>query len=820
MNEAEVRVVINSLLHKSGWRLPNEDNPNVRMEQFSDGRPADYLLLGSDTYPIAILEAKESRRNPLSGKEQARNYARSHHARFVILSNGSQHFLWDMKRGNPEPVIEMPTQESLERVRDIPKNPSSFEGQSIGKDYIVRSQGDGVPEESRRHLREYQLEAVQAVREAAISGKTRYLLEMATGVGKTLVSAAVMKMFLQSGNAERVLFLVDRLELEGQAQKDFQDYLKQDYTSVIYKESRDDWRKAQIVVSTVQSLAASDHYRLRFSPLDFDLLVIDEAHRSIGGRSGRTVFEYFLGYKLGLTATPHNYMRGIDAEGENFKALEARLLRDTYITFGCENADPTFCYRLGDGVEQGYLVPPRLIDARTKVTTELLSEKGVDLSVRDINTGAEREETFFRKDYERRLFSEETNRAFCKAFMDHAERDPISGEIGKTIVYCVSQNHAAKITQILNELAETRFPGRYRSEFAVQVTSHVQDSKEFSRLFAENQLQGKTLFKEGYRSSRARICVTVAMMTTGYNCRDLLNLCIMRPIFSPSEFIQVKGRGTRTYRFRYKDTDGKETIADKKFYKLFDFFAVCEYFEKEHDYDEKLHISISEGSGIGEQKDTGTRGDFEGPDSVHSVMETVVGPEGLRVDRDLFASFSERVRNDNEISGHVKNENWDEAVRLTRERHENKPDEFATPEKIAKANNLDRVLKTREVLEFIFDITDKLKNRLEILEDEARKGVALIKPGEREVQSVYNALRAIVDSRDIREIIKSGKFGKLADKPALSNEDWTGLEKKTRDMILGYVRDYTPLEVFDSESSAQTSGPDNYSTPETAPYRS
>lgn len=804
MNETEVRVVIDGLLRKTGWRLPDEANPSVRMEKRSDGRPADYLLLDSKTYPIAVLEAKKSEINPLSGKEQARDYATSHQARFVILSNGMQHFLWDTESGNPESVMEIPTQESLERAKGVSNSPSAFENQIIGKNYIVLSQGAGIPPESARPLRDYQLEAVEAVRQAAAEGKKSYLLEMATGVGKTLVSAAVIKMFLRSGNAKRALFLVDRLELEDQANGAFNDCLRQDYTSVIYKENRDDWRKAHIVVSTVQSLAAGERYRSQFSPLDFDLLVVDEAHRSIGGRSGRAVFDYFLGCKLGLTATPKDYMRGVDLEEESFKALEARLLRDTYATFGCENGEPTFRYLLGDGILQGYLVPPRLIDARTEVTTELLSTKGAELLVRSRITGEERQDTFFPKDYERKLFSDETNRSFCKAFMEHAERDPISGEIGKTIVYCVSQNHAAGIARILNELAEEKFPGRYQSEFAVQVTSNVQDSKEFSRQFAQNRLRGRTLFLEGYRSSRARVCVTVGMMTTGYDCRDLLNLCLMRPIFSPSEFIQIKGRGTRTHRFKYRDADGKETTADKEFYKLFDFFAVCEYFEKEHDYDENLDIQICEGGGGGAE---GGYGDevFEGADRVTAIRETVVGTEGFRVDREFFAAFRDKVKEDNEIRDCVEKENWDEAVKLTQERYENKPEDFITPQKIADANNLDRLLQTREVLEFVFGIRDKLKGRRELLGDEARKGVAAIKPKEQDIQNVSGALMAMIDSREIREIIISGELGKLADNPALSADEWLGIDGKTRKMILEYVRDYTHREVFNAEPVADFS---------------
>ena len=134
---------------------------------------------------------------------------------------------------------------------------------------------------------------------------------MATGTGKTLTAAAVIKLFLRSGNVRRVLFLVDRLELETQAKKAFVALLSADYKTVVYKENRDDWRRAEIVVTTVQSLLFNNKYQKLFSPTDFDLVISDEAHRSIGGNA-RAVFDYFIGFKLGLTATPRNYLRKFD----------------------------------------------------------------------------------------------------------------------------------------------------------------------------------------------------------------------------------------------------------------------------------------------------------------------------------------------------------------------------------------------------------------------------------------------------------------------------------------------------------------------------
>ncbi len=183
-----------------------------------------------------------------------------------------------------------------------------------------------------RFMREYQRRAVKAIQHAVQEGRSRFLLEMATGTGKTLTAAAVIKLFLRTGNASRVLFLVDRLELEDQANKAFNLLLKNDCTSVIYKERRDEWRKAEIVVTTVQSLLFNGKYHQLFSPTDFDLVISDEAHRSIGGNA-RAVFEYFVGYKLGLTATPKDYLKKFDntkSTTRDPRELERRLLLDTY----------------------------------------------------------------------------------------------------------------------------------------------------------------------------------------------------------------------------------------------------------------------------------------------------------------------------------------------------------------------------------------------------------------------------------------------------------------------------------------------------------
>jgi len=418
---------------------------------------------------------------------------------------------------------------------------------------------------------------------------------MATGTGKTLTSAAIIKLFLSSSCAHRVLFLVDRLELENQAKKNFHECLHPDYDTVVFKENRDDWQKAEVVVSTVQSLLSNEKYKEYFKPVDFDLIIADESHRSINGNA-RALFEYFFGYKLGLTATPKDYIKNVNIaqlKSDDPRAWEERQRLDTYRIFGCESGEPTFRYGLNEGAKDGILIQPIVVDARTNLTTKLLSDDGYAVINKNTNEDDDEESIYTNRDFEKKFFSESTNRAICQAFIENAMRDPISNEIGKSIIFCVSRKHATRVMQYLNEYAEKIYPGKYQSDFAVQVTSDIPKAQESTRQFQNNQLKGKTNFLEEYNSSRTRVCVTVGMMTTGYDCPDILNIGLMRPIFSPTDFIQIKGRGTRIFDFSYtsyKDGEKKQEKKRKEHFKLFDFFANFEYFEEKFKYDEVLQL--------------------------------------------------------------------------------------------------------------------------------------------------------------------------------------------------------------------------------------
>ena len=334
--EAKARIKINKLLEEAGWRFEDDNNfkANIELEenvkfkdcdddfensQTRDGRRGaiDFLLLDKDKRPLVVVEAKREAIDPLSAKEQARNYAKNIGARFIILSNGNLHYFWDTNHGNPETISRFPTQESLTQYKKYIPNPLELAQTIIDENYIIATQmpsyssdpsflnqstkNNFLQKNNLKQLRPYQVQAIKALQNIAQNGGQRFLFEMATGTGKTLTSAAVIKLFLKSGNARRVLFLVDRLELEEQARKDFERYLKADYAVMVYKKNRDSWASAKIVISTVQTFLAGDRYKKEFSPTDFELVISDEAHRSIGGNS-RAVFEYFVGYKLGLTS--------------------------------------------------------------------------------------------------------------------------------------------------------------------------------------------------------------------------------------------------------------------------------------------------------------------------------------------------------------------------------------------------------------------------------------------------------------------------------------------------------------------------------------
>lgn len=729
-----------------------------------------------------------------------------------------------MQFGNPEQISSFPSLESLEQNKQWHPDVDALINEDVDETYIatsqmpdLKSQPDYINEGTRKEfvekhklkiLRKYQVEAIEKVQLAARNGSKRFLLEMATGTGKTLTCAALIKLFLKTDNARRVLFLVDRIELENQAKKALNQSIGMDWVVKVYKEDKDNWKTARIVISTVQSLQASGRYR-EFSPSDFDLIISDEAHRSIGGNA-RAVFEYFNGYKIGLTATPKDYLKNTNRDASSEREFERRELLDTYRTFGCESGQPTFRYDLTSGVNDPdgpFLVNPVIYDARTNITSQLLDDQGY--AVHKVSEGgAEVDETYGIRDFEKTFFNDETNWVLCETFLKYAATDPISGEIGKSIVFTVSQKHAEKITQILNELAMEQFPGRYNSDFAVQVTSNVMHAQDYTIQFSENKLRGQTSWLPDYDSSKARVAVTVGMMTTGYDCSDLQNVVFMRPVFSPSDFIQMKGRGTRTHTFKWINySNNEEVVAVKKdSFNIIDFFAVCEYFEEKYDYSAPLVISKVKESALGAiplplvnfsspSISIETPYDLAESDSLKDVDETKVGKDGMRIDREMFRSFQDEVKANDEFMEIYNRGDIDESLNYLKNNilGEDKPKFYMTPEKIRKIFGLDRRLDLREILDLIMKNKEPLtkaeyiKARFDEYINDKGLGEELVGETFNDAFELFDAY--ITDAR-VADAIDDRRYGELSGFGSISMSQLKNLGIERVEQIVNYIKDY------------------------------
>lgn len=696
--EAFSRVMIDDALRDSGWDILNTNLVSFELSG-SSGR-ADYVLKDSRGIAICVVEAKSEDFDPYDAKEQARGYAENLKAPFIILSNGKVHYFWNYLADDRDAyrIERLPSLKDLERLRLKNMQPARpLATERLTKDYLAKI-------DPKIKIRGYQIRALDAIAEGFDQdGKRKFLLEMATGTGKTLLCAALIRRFLETRNAERVLFVVDRIELAKQTLETF-DVVLRDYKPVIFKTAR---RKpmellgSNVVIATIQSLQVDRRYRKEFTPYHFDLVVNDEAHRSIYG-DAREVVQYFQATRVGLTATPKAYLKNIDAAKlaeENPKALEARQLRDTYNYFGCKPGEPTYRYDIIDAVkdpEGPFLVLPKIYDIRSEITTQALADAGWTVAIN------EEEETYKVNQLEKEVFIPERNRLICEQFLQNARREPDSEMIGRTIMFAVNQRHATELTKTLNALQ----PG-----IAITITSRVKDASDIAKDF-----------RDGKR--KERVAVSVDMLSTGYNCPEVLNIVLARPIFSPTEYIQIKGRGTRLYTFRA----GKKEY-DKDYFLMLDFCGVAEYFEEKYDYTVPLVVpkeatkktkdvvaesksgGISSGAGeIGTEPKPKEKPEvpvWSGRDIVETSEIKIVGPNGEKVDVMTFRGSYERdikflYSDDKEFHKAVDDEDDDKIVDILDERFFNQPKMFYTPGKLVKSYGLPAPVPT-----FVYGALDK-----------------------------------------------------------------------------------------------------------------
>ncbi len=601
--EADARINIDQLLREAGWdpadkrqvatELPIQidtfageldsayssiitDTPTTYIEgKSSPCRKADYVLYSSDGRPLAVIEAKRDAIDPYRAKSQALEYARAIGAPFVFLSNGDIIYFWDCEEADARPVASFFSQRDLERLVHQRKNRKDLALIPIIEDYI---RGGEV-----RFVRPYQGDCMSALDSALLLGKRRFLIELPTGTGKTDLIILYVRRLLQAGHAERILFLVDRDSLAKQAIETIQDLLPE-YSSYWLKAGTAPQHK-QITVCLIQTMMS--RYRA-FTSGYFDLVVTDEAHRSIYG-SWRPALEHFDAFHIGLTATPARYIE-----------------RNTYQFYHCENHQPDFSYPIEEAFRHQYLVPYKFAEGITQLLSDPFEADGEDYNPTE---------------FERRWTNHATNELMMKEFdrLAHENyRDLAPGLTekdapGKAIVFAITKNHATRLAKILNDLHPEA-----KGQYAEVITSDVADADGLIRKFK--------------RDAYPRVAVSVGMLDTGFDCREVLHLVMCRRVRSPILYQQMRGRGTRT-----------APHIKKKGFVIYDFFKNHEYFGDTDD-----HPFTGSGTGGGTTKPPGPGGgeliELEREDHWRERVTYVeVGPQDTRIDKDEYRSRWEQT---------------------------------------------------------------------------------------------------------------------------------------------------------------------------------
>ena len=329
--------------------------------------------------------------------------------------------------------------------------------------------------------------------------------------------------------------------------------------------------------------------------------------------------------------------------------------------------------------------------------------------------------------------------------------------------------------------------------------------------FANNNLNGKSKWRAAefrdYDTSRTRVCVTVGMMTTGYDCEDLLNVALARPIFSPTDFIQIKGRGTRLFTFKHGDgTD--QRLAAKDGFALFDFFANCEYFENDFNYDQKLTLprGPSDEDG-GDEGGTGGGGRVESftntsADPMATVVREEVGLTGMKIDREMYRERFERqtldaVAADTALKEAIETENWPAIEDNIRRLLFEKPDEFWNLPKLQNLFKTDRLPTLREILARVLGFATGISTRNQLANEEFERFLATqeINPTHlREMRTVFTAFLLDPDSR---AMLMEGRFAELRARDASLYGSLSQLSTHERDTLLSYLQSQVSLKQFD-----------------------
>ncbi|MEJ1410584.1 MAG: DEAD/DEAH box helicase family protein [Candidatus Sedimenticola sp. (ex Thyasira tokunagai)] len=468
---------------------------------------SDYVLLGRDGKPLAVVEAKKTSKDAEVGREQAKQYCyniqkdKGGELPFCFYTNGLEINFWDLENYPPRKVIGFPNLDDLERFSYIRRNKKPLSDELINPEIAGR---------------DYQIRAIRSVLEGIENKHRDFLLVMATGTGKTRTCIALVDALMRAGHIERVLFLVDRIPLREQGLGAFKEYLPNEPRwpkvgeKLIAKERR-------IYVTTYPSmLNIIRDQDNSLSPHFFDLIVIDESHRSIYNTYGE-ILDYFKAINLGLTATPTEV---ID--------------HNTFKLFTCEDGLPTFAYTYEEAVNNK---PPFLCDfqvmkIQTKFQMKGISKRTITLEDQKnlILEGKDVEEINFEgSQLEKQVVNRGTNALIVKEFMEECIKDNNGVLPGKTIFFCATQAHARRMEDIFDKL----YP-QYKGELAKVLVS------DDSRVYGKGGL-----LDQFTNNDMPRIAISVDMLDTGVDVREIVNLVFAKPVYSYTKFWQMIGRGTR-----------------------------------------------------------------------------------------------------------------------------------------------------------------------------------------------------------------------------------------------------------------------------------
>ena len=648
--EADARIVVDELLRQAGWDpadksqvltevsirdtswmvaepvAPYGFEPSRKTQDGDDvptGR-ADYVLMNRRGRPLAIIEAKRTAIEPYAAKQQALPYAKKIGSPFIFLTNGELIYFWDYGNDDARIVNSFFSRRDLERLVEMRTTLKPLATIEI-PDYYLR-QGE------TRQVRPYQRETMQALDHAVELGKRRFLIELPTGTGKTDLVSIYLKRLIQAGRAERVLFLVDREQLAKQALEALQDILTQHGSywlrpGMVRQEQ-------QITVCLLQTMISR---YTDFTSGYFDVVIADECHRSIYG-AWQTALTHFDALHIGLTATPSAYIE-----------------RNTFQFYQCRDGQPDFAFPILKAFQEGYLCPYKFATGITQILAE-----GAEID----------DETYDPMEFEREWSNEDTNRKMMQEFdrlawENYKELAPgqKTGP-GKTIIFAITNHHAARLAHYLNELHP-----ELKGQYAEVITSDVANADDLIR----------KLKREEY----PQVAVSVGMLDTGFDCREVLHLVMCRRVRSPILYQQMRGRGTRTV----------DHIQKQKFV-IYDFFGNHKYF---NDSDTDIFTSTGQGHVPGgERKPPRPPGDLVElgleDEWLHAVTYVEIGPEGERFDKRNYVTNWETS-----VQSAVKDDPIFQKVRrgelLTEEEEKALVDRLNRPEMYFNEENLRRAYR-------------------------------------------------------------------------------------------------------------------------------